>query len=93
MRLVVHAGDPTGSRVRFSVLRRQYGQGSPFATVGSGFENDCFTAMSATIDLASKADGSVQTGTRDLGEVANGTVVKPHSKGPLTRVLGCNEST
>lgn len=56
-------------------------------------ENDCFTAMCATIDLASKADAAVQIGTRELGEIADDTVLKPHSKGPLTRVLGCSEST
>lgn len=72
LRLIVHAGDPAGSPVRFSVLRRQYGQGSPFGIVGSDVENDCPAAMKAAQILVAGAGASVPDAAGHRGEGANG---------------------
>lgn len=69
LRLVVQASDPDGSRVRFSVLRRQHGRGSPFALVGSGVGEDRLATMDAAEALAANAEASLRTraGSRDKG--------------------------
>ena len=52
-RLEVHAGPGRLQTARFTVLRRQYGQGSLFASVASGAAPSLFAAMRA----AEKAAG------------------------------------
>ncbi len=53
VRLEVHAGPGRRRTARFTVLRRQYGQGSLFALVASGAAPSLFAAMRA----AEKAAG------------------------------------
>lgn len=72
LRLVVHAGAPDGSPVRYSVLRRQYGRGSLFAVVGSGVENDCPAALKAVQILAAGARASVPDAADHWGKGSHG---------------------
>jgi hypothetical protein len=81
LRLVVHASDPDGGRVRFSVLRRQHGRGSPFALVASGVENDQLAAMDAAEALAANAGASLRTRAGNRGKGAGGAAATHHGQG------------
>lgn len=52
LRLTVYAPPHLSGEFRFSVLRRQYGQGSPFAVVDTGGKSALREAMEAAEGLA-----------------------------------------
>lgn len=61
-------GDGTQA-ARFTVLRRQYGAGSPFALVGEDMEMDVKSAMHAAELMAGRIEAERQAGW----DVASGT--------------------
>lgn len=63
-------GDGTQA-ARFTVLRRQYGVGSPFALVNEGVEADVKSAMHAAELMAGRIEAERQAGR----DVASGTSV------------------
>jgi len=67
-------GDGTQA-ARFTVLRRQYGAGSPFALVGEAVEADVKSAMHAAERMAGRIEAEWQAGR----DVASGTSVTAES--------------
>jgi len=81
LRLVVHASDPDGGCVRFSVPRRQHGRGSPFALVGSGVGEDRLAAMDAAEALAANAGASLRTRAGSRSQGAGGAAATHRGQG------------